>query len=70
MRAKHLYLALCVPGTILPWAAFTPFLQDHGADLRAFTAQLSPVVANLMVGVSLGLPLFLYLREVRREATP
>ncbi len=28
-----------------------------------------PVAANLLVGVSLGLPLFLYLRELRREAT-
>lgn len=30
----------------------------------------APVVANLLVGVSLGLPLFLYMREVRLEATP
>lgn len=28
----------------------------------------APIVANLLVGVSLGLPLFLYLRELRREA--
>jgi len=28
----------------------------------------APVAANLVVGVSLGLPLFLYLREVRLEA--
>ena len=26
-----------------------------------------PIAANLLVGVSLGLPLFLYMREVRRE---
>jgi hypothetical protein len=26
----------------------------------------APIVANLLVGVSLGLPLFLYLREARR----
>ncbi len=29
----------------------------------------APIAANLAVGVSLGLPLFLYLREVRRELT-
>ena len=29
-----------------------------------------PVVANLIVGVSLGLPLFLYMREVRLEVSP
>jgi hypothetical protein len=28
----------------------------------------APIAANLLVGVSLGLPLFLYLRERRREA--
>lgn len=28
----------------------------------------APIAANLLVGVSLGLPLFLYLRELRREA--
>jgi hypothetical protein len=27
-----------------------------------------PIAANVMVGVSLGLPLFLYMREVRRES--
>ena len=27
----------------------------------------APILANLAVGVSLGLPLFLYMREVRRE---
>jgi Terpene cyclase DEP1 len=28
-----------------------------------------PIAATLIVGVSLGLPLFLYMREVRLEAT-
>lgn len=106
MRTKHLYLTLCLVGTILPLAAFLPFLRTHGLDVGEFLAQLFatpvsrffcwdvivssavlwtfvrlegrrldvrrlwlPVVANLMVGVSLGLPLFLYMREVRREAT-
>jgi len=30
----------------------------------------APVVANLAVGVSLGLPLFLYMREARLSGTP
>jgi hypothetical protein len=29
----------------------------------------APIVANLAVGVSLGFPLFLYMREIRLEAT-
>jgi Terpene cyclase DEP1 len=30
----------------------------------------APIVANLAVGVSLGLPLFLYMREGRRQQAP
>lgn len=105
MRPRHVYLSLCVLGTVLPYAALVPFLRQHGLDLREFVAQLfatpvssffgldvivsavvlwafvvidgrragrrrlwAPIVASLAVGVSLGLPLFLYLREARREA--
>jgi uncharacterized protein DUF2834 len=104
MAPKHLYLGLCVVGTVLPYSQFLPFLREHGLDLRAFLDQLFathiggffgwdvivssvalwvmvgvegrrtgmryrwvPLVANLIVGVSLALPLFLYLREARRE---
>jgi hypothetical protein len=105
MRLKHVYLVLCVVGTLVPWAAFSSFLLTHGLDARAFVDQLfatpvsaffgldvivsslalwtfvlsdgrrmamthlwAPIAASLLVGVSLGLPLFLYMREVRREA--
>jgi hypothetical protein len=105
MRPKYLYLVFCVLGTMLPLAAFLPFLRTHGLDLGAFIDQLFgtpvssffgwdvivsslvlwafvlfegwrlemsrlwvPIAANLLVGVSLGLPLFLYMRELRREA--
>ena len=104
MRPKHLYLGLCVIGTVLPHSQFVPFLRDHGLNLGAFVAQLfathvgaffgwdvivssvvlwvlvavegrraglghlwAPIAANVLVGVSLGLPLFLYMRELRRE---
>lgn len=107
MKLKSLYLALCLIGTVLPLAAFYPFVRDHGLDLPLFFEQLfstpvgaffgldvivssvvlwifvlsegpragvrhlwSPIVANLAVGVSLGLPLFLYLREVARDRSP
>jgi Protein of unknown function DUF2834 len=106
MRPKHLYLALCIVGTLLPLAAFLPFLRAHGLDASEFLAQLfatpvssffgwdvivssaalwtfvllegrrlgmaglwAPIAGNLVVGVSLGLPLFLFMREVHREAT-
>jgi Terpene cyclase DEP1 len=104
MRPKHLYLTLCVAGTILPSAALLTFLRTHGLDAGEFLHQLfgtpvssffgwdvivsslvlwafvliegrrigmsglwAPIAANLVVGVSLGLPLFLYMRELRRE---
>jgi hypothetical protein len=102
MRPKHIYLVLCVLGTILPLGSFLPFLTTHGLDLRQFVDQLfatpvssffgwdvivsslvlwtlvviegrrlqmgrlwAPILANLVVGVSLGLPLFLFMRESR-----
>ena len=40
MKARHLYLALCVPGFLLPYSQFLPFLRDHGLDLRLFFQQL------------------------------
>jgi hypothetical protein len=104
MKPKHLYLMLCVLGTVLPCLQFLPFLREHGLDLRLFVQQLFaspvsgffgmdvivssvvlwvlvfvegrragvpqlwvPIAANLAVGVSLGLPLFLYMRERRLE---
>ena len=107
MRPKDLYLGLCLVGTILPLAAFLPFLRTHGLDPGTFVDQLfatpvsgffgwdvivssialwvfvlvegrrlqmsrlwAPLAANLIIGVSLGLPLFLYLRERGREAAP
>jgi len=100
MRLRSLYLLLAIVGTVLPYSAFIPFLQEHGLDVRLLVEQLFanrigaffgwdvivsavvlwvfvavegrrlgmtrlwvPVVASLAVGVSLGLPLFLYMRE-------
>ena len=102
MKPKHLYLLLCLAGTILPYWFLTPFLREHGLDLRLIVEQLfanrissffgmdvivttvclwifvyfegrkvrvrrvwAPVLASLTVGVSLALPLFLFLRESR-----
>ena len=106
MKPKHIYLGLCVAGSILPLAAFLPFLHAYGFDMREFFDQLfatsvssffgwdviisslvlwtfvllegrrlgmarlwAPIAANLVVGVSLGLPLFLYMREIYSEKT-
>ena len=104
MRARHLYLGLCLIGTLLPLGAFLPFLGIPGTGPGLFLQQLfatpvsgffgwdvivsslvlwtfvlvegrrlamarlwAPIAANLLVGVSLGLPLFLYMREIHLE---
>ena len=97
---KHLYLALCVAGAVVPYIALAPWLADHGLDVPLLARELfanrvsaffgldvivsalvvfvfayaerhrlrqrwwMPVAGVVLVGVSLGLPLLLYLREV------
>jgi hypothetical protein len=100
MKPRHIYLTLCIVGTVLPCSQLVPFLREHGPDLGLLVDQLFsnrigaffgldvivsslvlwvfifvegarervphrwlPVLGSLTVGVSLGLPLFLYLRE-------
>ncbi len=96
---RRVWLALCVVGTILPYAVFAPWLIKHGLDIQLLLQQASQsaiaafawldvlvsavvvlvlagrqiaagkrthwlVVAGMCtVGVSLGLPLYLYLIE-------
>jgi uncharacterized protein DUF2834 len=104
VKPKTIYLLLCVIGFAVPYAAFVPWLFEHGPDARLFLQRLfanrisaffaldvvvSAVVllrfsvlesrrlrmhnrwiilaATLLMGVSLGLPLFLYLRERQLE---
>ncbi len=100
MRTKHIYLLLCVIGTILPYSQFIPFFAEHGLDLSLFVGSAFvnyassgiafdaivtglavialilvegrrlgmknlwlPIASIFTVGMSLGLPLFLYMRE-------
>ena len=36
MKPKHAYLALCVPGTLLPCSQLIPFLREQGLSLPLF----------------------------------
>jgi len=104
MRARHLFLALCVVGFTIPNAMFWPWLVAHGFAPRQFLTDLFangvsgffgldvifaalalivfvelegrrlglrrrwlPIAATCLVGVSLGLPLFLYQRQVHLD---
>lgn len=104
MRARHLYLILCILGAALPNAAFWPWLTTHGIAPRQFLDDLFangvssffgldvllsafavmlfvvfegrrlalrhrwlPIAATCVVGVSLGLPLFLYQRQIHLD---
>jgi hypothetical protein len=106
MRLRHVYLALCVIGVVVPYAELIPWLAQHGLQLGLLVRELFatrigaffgldvvvsavvlfvfvfaeraalgirhvwlPIVATLAVGVSCGLPLFLYMRERVRDAT-
>ena len=108
MKPKTVYLCLCIIGFAVPYAAFLPWVAEHGGiPLRLFVQQLFAnrisaffgldvlvsavvllrfaaaesallripnrwlvLVATLLVGVSLGLPLFLYMRELQLEKAP
>jgi hypothetical protein len=108
MKPKTVYLCLCIIGFAVPYAAFLPWVAEHGGiPLRLFLQQLFTnristffgldvlvsaivllrfaaaesallripnrwlvLVATLLVGVSLGLPLFLYMRELQLEKAP
>lgn len=104
MKLKTIYLGLCVPGVVLPYWQFAPWVATNGLHLRLMVQQLfatriggffgmdvlvssvvllvfmrtengrlrvrgrwMPLLALLTVGVSLALPLFLYLRELALE---
>jgi len=106
MRLRHMYIALCVVGLVLPYSQFVPWFSEHGLNLGLFFRELFanpisaffgldvlvssfvlwififaeggrlgmrrlwiPVVSSLLVGVSLGLPLFLYMRQVHLDRT-
>jgi hypothetical protein len=105
MRLRHVYLALGVIGTVLPYWKLLPWLMDHGLNVPLLCQELFatrigaffgldvvvsavvlllfvvveghrtaiphswvPIVATLLVGVSLGLPLFLFLRQRKLDA--
>ena len=105
MKLRHLYLAFCLIGLVLPYSQLVPWIMEHHAlnmplfirDLFAnrisaffaFDVIVSavvliwfiqvegrrlgmrllwlPIVGVLLVGVSLGLPLFLYLRQLQLD---
>jgi len=84
MKIRHVYLLFGVPGTALHYSQFMPVLREQGLDFSALFHQLfagrisaffawdvivsAAVLASLTVGVSLGLPMFLWLRQPRLEA--
>jgi hypothetical protein len=105
MKPKHLYAALCIVGTILPYTQFVPWITENSLNISLLVNQIAssrlaafgwldvivsalalfaliftdgrqkqvphlwlPIVGTLTVGVSLGLPLYLLLQEIQRDA--
>lgn len=54
-----------IVSSLVLWAFV--YIDGHRYRVKHLWA---PIAANLAVGVSLGLPLFLYLREARLEGSP
>ena len=106
MKARRVYLILCVLGFVIPYSQFVPWLLEHGFNLGLFVRELFanrismffamdvivsaivliwfiqtegkhlrmrllwlPTIGTLIVGVSLGFPLFLFLRQVTLDRT-
>ena len=104
LKKKHIYIFLCLLGTVLPYSQLILWISENGLDLPLLFEQITnsriaafgwldvvisaivlfvfiftdgverrvanlwlPVAGTLVVGVSLGLPLFLYLMEVAEE---
>ena len=104
IKKKHVYLFLCIVGTVLPYSQFLLWISEKGFVVSLLLEEITisrmaafrwldvvvsavvlfvfmftdgvekrvarlwlPVVGTLVVGVSLGLPLFLYLVEVAEE---
>jgi len=104
MRARYVFLGLCLMGLVIPNAGFLPWLATHGLAPRQCLADLfangvssffgldvilsalvlvvfvelegrrlrlrhrwMAIAATCLVGVSLGLPLFLYQRQVHLD---
>ena len=40
MARKHVYLVLCILGTLVPYASFVPWVFDHGFDLSLMVEEL------------------------------
>jgi hypothetical protein len=59
------YLLLSVLGAVIPYAKFVPWVREHGLDLPLLL--WLPIAATCLVGVSCGLPLFLFLRERQKN---
>ena len=106
MKLRHIYLALCLVGLLVPNSLFYPWLLAHGPNPQRFLGDMfangvsaffamdvvvsavalgafiliegarlrlrgrwASLAATLLVGVSLGLPLFLYQRQLHLDRT-
>lgn len=62
LKLRHLYFTLFLLDTLVPYAQILPWLRRIA---RGWIA----IPATLLIGVSAGLPLFLYLRQRQLDAS-
>ena len=60
MPMKHIYLVLCLIGTVWPWVHFGPFFAANGIDFPLFISQMTinPVTKGLTVDICLSILAF------------
>ena len=71
---RHLYLALCLAGTVLPYWALVPWFMEHGLDLTLFCQELFATRIGAFFGLDVlvsAIALFVFVvAEKRRVAIP
>ena len=61
---KKVYGLLCLLGIVLPYSQLVPWVLENGLNMSNLW---QPVLGTCLVGVSLGFPLFLLLREIHLD---
>ena len=62
LKMKNMFLALCVVGAVVPYAALGPWLWEHGLNVELFVDQMfaNPISTALSLDLLLSAGAFLF----------
>jgi hypothetical protein len=46
MKLRHAYWLFCIPGLLLPYAVFMPWLLEHGLDIPQTRARAATIASQ------------------------